>query len=280
MHEAKRAGVGQRWIYKPTSSGEGRGVAVANTAEQLVATVSRDGQGWRKKHGGTCVVQPLLESPLLVLGRKFDIRLYVLVTSTAPLRAYLYREGLVRLAAHEYGNGTSRQSWITNTYVSRRRGADLGSVAWSVDKLFTVLTRAGHRVDGAMHPPDAPRGAALMRQPQISGPASVQRQAPVRMRRCKLTRAPPRRRLGHQPIAVGGSAERRIQEEPRRAPVCGLLSADGSGCHSRHRARATGHRGQRAAFDETRYFGAPLPPCSCSGLVRLRVRRRSRSTQR
>jgi len=41
------------------------------------------------------------------LGFKFDVRLYVAVTSYYPLRIFLYEEGLTRFATVRY-NGTGR----------------------------------------------------------------------------------------------------------------------------------------------------------------------------
>ena len=40
-----------------------------------------------------------LSKPYLINDSKFDIRLYVYVTSYDPLRIYLYDDGLVRFAS-------------------------------------------------------------------------------------------------------------------------------------------------------------------------------------
>ncbi len=48
------------------------------------------------------VVQRYIARPHLINNTKYDLRIYVLVTSIHPLRIYLYDEGLVRFASAEY----------------------------------------------------------------------------------------------------------------------------------------------------------------------------------
>lgn len=39
---------------------------------------------------------------MLLDGFKFDMRVYVLITSVSPLTIYIYHEGLTRLATNKY----------------------------------------------------------------------------------------------------------------------------------------------------------------------------------
>ena len=79
------------WILKPSNSSCGRGIRVTSSASLNP----------KKLHKGT-IVQKYLSNPYLIGGRKFDMRIYVVVTSYDPLRAYLCEEGLVRFATGKY----------------------------------------------------------------------------------------------------------------------------------------------------------------------------------
>lgn len=48
---------------------------------------------------GRNVIFSYIERPLIINSAKFDLRLYVYLTSLDPLRIYLYNDGLVRFAS-------------------------------------------------------------------------------------------------------------------------------------------------------------------------------------
>lgn len=48
------------------------------------------------------IVQEYIEKPFLMEGYKFDLRVYILVTSCDPLKIFLYHDGLVRMGTEKY----------------------------------------------------------------------------------------------------------------------------------------------------------------------------------
>ena len=71
------------WIVKPVASSRGRGIFIVSHPSQVPLDEPM-------------VVAKYIDNPLLVNGHKWDLRLYVVVTSYDPLIIYLYEEGLVR----------------------------------------------------------------------------------------------------------------------------------------------------------------------------------------
>lgn len=59
----------------------------------------------------------------MINGLKFDLRLYVLVTSMDPWRIYIYNEGLARFAVDVYDPATSKDqkhAHLTNFSLNKK----------------------------------------------------------------------------------------------------------------------------------------------------------------
>ena len=114
MQQRRFPPAGQRnniYIVKQVASACGRGMHLLKGKANPNRVRLPEGQ-W--------LVQRYIHDPFLIDGYKFDLRIYVLVTSFNPLRVYLYEDGLVRFATTPYptnddggdgdNNGASRSS--------------------------------------------------------------------------------------------------------------------------------------------------------------------------
>jgi len=100
------------WIMKPVGKAQGKGIFLFNKLSQVSQWKSDTRWKADAPQVENYIVQRYINNPLLIGGKKFDMRIYCLVTSYSPLVAYLYRDGFARFTHHRYDNDD-----ITNTYV-------------------------------------------------------------------------------------------------------------------------------------------------------------------
>ncbi|XP_050294312.1 tubulin monoglutamylase TTLL4-like isoform X2 [Anthonomus grandis grandis] len=130
------------WIIKPPASARGVGIKVINKWSQLPKKTS-------------LVCQKYVNNPYLINGSKFDLRLYVLVTSFHPLRIYLYPDGLARFASVKYSDDVKdlkdRYMHLTNysinklssQYTSNEDANACHGHKWTLSKLMEYLHKEG-----------------------------------------------------------------------------------------------------------------------------------------
>lgn len=71
------------YIIKPDQGAQGRGIWLTKNLKEIKPTERM-------------ICQLYINKPLLIDGFKFDLRVYTLITSTNPLRIFVYKEGLAR----------------------------------------------------------------------------------------------------------------------------------------------------------------------------------------
>ena len=77
------------YIVKPEADSQGRGIFLTRDPNDLKPT-------------DQLVVQKYIAKPHLLDGFKYDLRIYVLLIGINPLRVYVYKDGLARLATEKY----------------------------------------------------------------------------------------------------------------------------------------------------------------------------------
>lgn len=91
------------WIMKPTARSQGKGIFIINKLAQI-RKWSQQSRWAQMPLREAYVISRYVEDPLVIGGKKFDLRLYVLVSSYRPLRIYQYAHGFARFCNTKYNN--------------------------------------------------------------------------------------------------------------------------------------------------------------------------------
>ncbi|KAG9346268.1 hypothetical protein JZ751_008093 [Albula glossodonta] len=101
-----RAKKHKTYICKPDSGCQGRGIFITRSNRDI-------------RPGEHMICQVYVSKPFIIDGYKFDLRIYVLVTSCDPFRIFLYDEGLARFCTTQYSE-PSNSNMVRGEWVGRR----------------------------------------------------------------------------------------------------------------------------------------------------------------
>ena len=144
------------YIMKPVSSSCGNGIKVINASVGMPKNIKN------------YLVSKYLSKPHLIKGFKYDMRIYILVTSYDPLVVYMFKDGLVRFSTEKYSlktkNLKKRYIHLTNYSVNKKaenyvknKNTDSSKVdpcnddkvlsKWSYQQLQQKIKELGHDWD-------------------------------------------------------------------------------------------------------------------------------------
>ena len=113
------------WILKPNARSQGSGILIVSKLSQVKKWAAANMASLTPKE--SYLASRYIENPLLVGGKKFDLRLYVLITSYKPLKVYYCRNGFARFCNSEYSTNyddlDNQYIHLTNVAI-QKHGAD------------------------------------------------------------------------------------------------------------------------------------------------------------
>eukprot|EP00466_Bigelowiella_natans_P013463 jgi/Bigna1/137414/aug1.39_g12122 len=153
-HVEKSSSNGKKlYICKPARLSRGRNIFLFKKFKEMKTRIDEASQYFssltkEQKEVEHWVAQEYLYNPFLISGYKFDLRLYVLVTSLWPLQAFIYKRGLVRFATSKYDLDASGDLFkhLTNSSINKdseslhsEKGVVGKGCKWRLQKLMKYL---------------------------------------------------------------------------------------------------------------------------------------------
>ncbi|XP_068588958.1 protein polyglycylase TTLL10 isoform X2 [Cebidichthys violaceus] len=166
----------QMWICKPTGLNQGRGIFLMKSQEDVAAfrlklQHTEGSQANKKMHQRqpqARIVQHYIRRPLLLKGKKFDVRSYLLIACTAPYMVF-FRHGYVRLTCDLYDPSSNNLSaHLTNQYMQKKNplySQLKEDTVWSMESFNTYVNDRFRVAKGL--PRDWVLGAFAKRMQQI-----------------------------------------------------------------------------------------------------------------
>jgi hypothetical protein len=78
------------WMIKPPGNARGNGIRLFLNYSDL------------EKEENDVTLSKYISNPHLIYGKKYDLRIYILITGHSPLKIYIYNYGVVRRASNKY----------------------------------------------------------------------------------------------------------------------------------------------------------------------------------
>jgi hypothetical protein len=99
-------------------------------------------------HTNKFIIQEYVKHPLLIHGKKFDMRVYMLIASSSPYFIFFHK-GYLRRAVYKYvASSTNRTNFLTNTHIqSIEEKFDLADHIWGWARFQKYL--ADHNIAGS-----------------------------------------------------------------------------------------------------------------------------------
>ncbi|XP_069894037.1 inactive polyglycylase TTLL10 [Dipodomys merriami] len=149
----------QMWICKPTASNQGKGIFLIRSQEEISTLQAKtqsieDDPIYRKmpfRMPQARVVQRYIQNPLLLEGKKFDVRSYLLIACAMPYMVF-FGHGYARLTLSLYDStSTDLSGHLTNQFMQKKSPLYTTlkeDTVWSMDRLNCYINDKFRKAKG------------------------------------------------------------------------------------------------------------------------------------
>ncbi|XP_036599543.1 inactive polyglycylase TTLL10 [Trichosurus vulpecula] len=147
------------WICKPTASNQGKGIFLIRTQEEAISLQAKmqsieDDPTYKKmpfKAPQARVIQRYIHNPLLLDGKKFDVRSYLLIACAMPYMVF-FSHGYARLTLSLYDpKAKDLAGHLTNQFMQKKSPLYMllkEETVWSMDRLNKHINEKFRRAKG------------------------------------------------------------------------------------------------------------------------------------